>query len=779
MRARLISFLILLSVSFGVVPVSAQQDSVEIDGLVSTVTVRRDARSVPFIDASNERDLYFAQGYETARDRLWQMELLRRVARGELAEIFGERVLEDDKRWRRFGFAEIARQSVPMLTPDLRLALESYASGVNAYIATLTDESMPLEFKVLRIAPRRWIPEDTVIVGKILSDALSTTWQFDVAREAIEKLSEEKKRDLLSNVTPYDVILFGDDRTEDARPGLKSLAGLNTDALTETARNEEIVRRRSLEFVGLYAEDLAASNNWVVSGSRTVDGKPLLANDPHLQPNAPGIWHMVHLNVPGMRVAGVTFPGVPGVVLGHNEHIAWGSTNVGPDVQDLYREEFNDKGQYRTETGWADVIRRTEIIKLRRNPLVAVTEDVEYIVEETRNGVLINAADGNRYALRWTARNPDNQEFEAFFGFNRAKDWESFRRAASTYGGATQNFVYADVKGNIGWQTAGKIPVRKTGSGEKIYSGATGEGEWLGYIPFDEMPRLFNPKGGIIMTANQRIVGTSYRYQQMSRDAAMPWRARRIQDLLEGKSKHSMDDFRAIQLDPYNYPVHMLAKDLEKSPSLSEETRAVIKGWDGMMKADSRAALLVNEIRNVMSSKIAEENKSVLPQILRERLMWWIVSEKPAHWLPKSFANYDEFIKAADSEARAALAKRFGENPVEWVWGKVFQSRFTHPLAAAPLVGAQWATPVVGLDGSGQSPNVGSAVSMSLIASPGNWDATRHVIPLGQSGDPRSPHWKDQFEMWRTGKPAELKFSDAAVKEATKTTLVLRPKTSR
>lgn len=763
----------------GFVPAHAQQNSIALTGLESGVTVRRDSRFIPYIEALNHKDLFFAQGFETARDRLWQMELLRRVARGELAELFGERVLEDDKRWRRFGFAEIARQSVPSLSPELRIALDSYASGVNAYIDSLTDETTPLEFKVLRLQPRKWIPEDTIVVGKILSDALSTTWQFDVAREAIDELPAEKKKDLLSNVTPYDVILFGNDKEEGSIKGIKSLAGIDIDALSEMAGREETSRRNSLELVGMYAEDLAASNNWVVSGKRTVDGRPMLANDPHLQPNAPGIWHMVHLSAPGLRVAGVTFPGVPGVVLGHNEHIAWGATNVGPDVQDLYREEFNDKGQYKTEGGWSDVIRRKEILKVRKNPLVAETEDVEYIVEETRNGVLIDAADGSRYALKWTARSPENQEFEAFFGFNRAKDWESFRKAASAYGGATQNFVYADVKGNIGWQTAGKIPVRRTGSGERIYSGASGEGEWLGYIPFDEMPRLYNPSGGIIMTANQRIVGTSYPFQQMSRDAAMPWRAKRILDLLEAKPKLSMDDFREIQLDSYNYPVHMLARHLEKGGALSDETRAVIKDWDGMMRVDSRAALLVNEIRNVIVSKIVAENKTILPQILREKLMWWIIAERPSRWLPSGFADYDELIKVAEAEARSALARRYGGNESEWTWGRFFQSRFTHPLAAAPLVGAQWATPIVGLDGSGQSPNVGSAVSMSLIASPGKWDATRLVIPLGQSGDPRSPHWKDQFEMWRGSQPAEFRFSVEQVKLAVKSTLIMTPKTAR
>lgn len=763
------------------VPLVAQTAPKEVAGGVKApVTVRRDARSIPYIEAASDDDAYFAQGYVMASDRLWQMDLMRRVARGELAEYFGDRVLEEDKRWRRFGFSELADEGLAVLNPELRRAIENFSRGVNAYIATLTPETLPAEFKVLKAAPREWKPTDTIVIGKILADALSTTWRFDVAREAIAKLEPAKQKDLLQRVTAWDVILFGADRPETAVKGTQTLSDAEVDSLMDSVARDDRVREASLTRAGMFAEGLAASNNWVVSGKHTADGRPMLANDPHLQPQAPGIWYLVNISTPGMRVSGVTFPGVPGVVLGHNEHIAWGATNVGPDVQDLYREEFNDKGEYRLDGKWVPAVRKKHIIKVRKNQLSPETSDVEFEVEETRNGVVIPTPDGSRYALRWTARDPRNQEFEAFFLVNRAGNWEEFRRALGTYGGATQNFIYADVKGNIGWQTAGRIPIRRTGEGERVYDGATGEGDWVGMIPFDELPRLYNPKGGIIMTANQRTVGTEYKYQQMARDSAMPWRARRIHDLLKTGKKFSMDDFRDIQHDAYNYPVHFLARDVVSRGSASRETVELLKGWDGMMKADSRAALLANEMRNVIAAKLAAEHNSVPADIIREKLMYWFLSpsqeERARKWLPKGFVTVDDLVRAADAEARAGLAKRFGTDEAQWVWGRYWQSRFTHPLAAAPLIGAAWATPQVPIDGSGQSPNVGSSISMQLIASPGNWDATRHVIPLGQSGDPASPHWKDQFDAWRTGSPAVFPFSREAVEKQAGEALRFRPR---
>lgn len=752
--------------------------TLKINGLQQEVTVRKDARSIPFIEAKTDADLFFAQGYVTASDRLWQMDMFRRVALGETAELFGKITLEEDKRWRKFGFKQICEQSLQNLSPDLKSALENYARGVNAYIAALDDKSLPVEFQILQYKPREWQPTDTLVIGKILSEALSETYFQDLMRVSISALPKDKQNDLLNQVTPFDVVLYGKDSAKKKAVGLNFENQKNfSENLFAQIEQDFQVRKSSLERIGFYAEELAASNNWVISGKRTKDGKAILANDPHLPATAPGIWYLTHLSTPSMRVSGVTFPGVPGIVLGHNESIAWGATNVGPDVQDLYFETFNAEGKYKTPTGWETPTTRKEEIKVRTNLLKKDTETVLIEVQETRNGVIFVEENNKKYSLKWTARDPKNQEFEAFFKLNRAKDWNDFQNSLKTYGGAAQNFVYADVKGNIGWYAAGRIPIRKTGEGELPYDGATNDGEWTGFIPFEELPHLYNPPEGFIVTANQRIAGTDYKYQQISRDAANPWRARRIYDLLKANQKVTMDDVRDIQYDVFNIPVNALAKEIVRMEAASPETLNVLRTWDGKMSADSKGAVLANEIRNCVATKITAENKSLQSYIIREKVLPIVLSEKPARWLPKQFTNYETFFKACDDESQTNLAnpKRLGPDKANWIWGNQFKSNFQHPLAAAPLIGGQFATPNVGIDGSGQTPNVGSSVSMRHIASAGNWDETRHVIPLGQSGNPQSPFYRDQFEAWRTGSATIFPFTKSAVEKSAKEIILMMP----
>jgi penicillin amidase len=768
-----------LVVSMSVVQAQPTTQQSSLKGLAANVTVRRDARAIPYIEAGNDADLFFVQGYVTASDRLWQMDLLRRVARGETAEIFGRSTLEEDKRWRRFGFAKVSENSLAFLSADLRAALEAYARGVNAYIATLDDKSLPVEFKILQYKPREWRPADSIVVGKILADALSSTWRNDLLRASIQNLPKEKIAELTNQVTPYDVVLFGKDAAN-AEGGMQKAANpsmIASDELLAAAAQVEETRATSLSRIGMYAEDLAASNNWVISGKRTADGKAMLANDPHLLPSAPGIWYLSHLSTPSMRVSGVTFPGVPGVVLGHNEHIAWGATNVGPDVQDVYVETFDAAGNYKTPTGTATPVLRREEIRVRANPLKPETEVVSFEVVETRNGPIFLEEGGKRYALKWTAFDPKNAEFESFYRLNRAKDWNDFKSALRSYGGATQNFVYADVKGNIGWYAAGRIPIRKVGDGGMPYDGSTDDGAWTGFIPFEELPNLYNPAEGFIVTANQRIVGTNYKYQQMSRDASSPWRARRIYDLLKASPKATIDEVSTVQHDAYNIPLANLAKEIVGQNGASAETVALLRSWDGKMTPDSKAAVVLNEIRGCIATKIAEDNKPAPVNVVRERVLERAVRERSARWLPRAFADYPSLMRACETEAKAALAdpKRLGPDESKWAWGSVSRARFPHPLAVAPLIGGQFATPNAPIAGSGQTPNVASFVSMRHIASPGNWDATRHVIPLGQSGDPRSPHYKDQFEAWSTGNAAVFPFSRQAVEASAKSVLILAP----
>ncbi|MDT7687695.1 MAG: penicillin amidase [Acidobacteriota bacterium] len=771
---------------------------VHLQGLKKSVTVRRDERGIPYIEASNEEDLYFAQGYVTASDRLWQMDLLRRTARGELSEIFGKSVLEEDKRRRTYGFAQVAEASAAEADPHSRAVMEAYARGVNAYIDSLDEQSLPLEFQLIGYRPRHWTPADSAAVGKNFAEALSTTWQVDITRAAFQDIPAARRDTLFPEMSPLDLPMVGSDTETKKTPApvirrssLPSRGAVSAEVLAELATIQEATAR-SLARVGFYAEDLAASNNWVVSGKRTASGKPLLANDPHLAPSAPSIWYMVHLSAPGVRVAGVTAPGGPGVIIGHNERIAWGLTNLGPDVQDVYREKFNAQNprRYQTPTGWRDAEVRHEEIKVRKSLTAPDTEVVPFDVTVTRHGPIVLQKNGEAYALRWTALSPASSEFSAFYKLNRARNWREFQDALKDYGGATQNFIYADVEGHIGYYGAGQIPIRRTGDGSLPYDGSKDEGEWQGFIPFDELPHVFDPPSGIIVTANNRIVGTSYTHF-LTHLWAAPTRARRIYDMLNARQRLTAEDFRAVQGDAYTISGATFAREtakvaheagLDAKDEKWRETVRLFESWDGQLTPDSRAARLAVEMSGVFRQKILD---AALGAERVKETRWGgsatffdrVIQERQREWLPKEYASYAELLDAAHREARASLAKQLGADETQWTWGRL-QVRFPHPIASVPIVGAPFQIapfPQKGGGGLFASPNVGAAVSMRLIADASDWDKTQQGIALGESGDPRSPHWQDQLSDWRAATPRVFPFTNAAVTRAARATQTLVP----
>lgn len=776
---RRILLLPVVLIAFANCYAQAPTRELSVSGLKENVTVRKDARGIPYIEARSDADLYFAQGYMTASDRLWQMDLYRRVARGQTAELFGKLTLEEDKRWRRFGFSQIVEETLKNLRAETRAALENYARGVNAYIATLDEKSLPVEFQILKYKPTAWLATDSLIVGEIINDGLSTTWQSDILRASFGDLPREKYTQLFMEKTPLDVLVVGQDNlVQSPKSKIQSVNKIDN-SLVELALKDAAVRKSSLERVGFYQEFNAASNNWVVSGKRTADGKPILANDPHLPANAPSVWYLINLSTPDERVSGVTFPGVPGVVLGHNENIAWGATNLGPDVQDLYLETFNEKGQVKTANGWQDVKTRTEEIKVRRNVLSPETDTEDLTVVETPNGVIISEQSGKKYALKWTMLDARADSSTAFLALDRAKNWDDFRDALKTYGGATQNFIYADVKGNIGYYGAGRIPIRRSGDGSVPYDGSTNAGDWTSFIPFEELPQSYNPPQNFIVTANQRIAGDSYKYF-LTHSWAAPYRARGIYNLLDANKKLTVEDVMKIQHDVYNISFSNFAQEIVKSQAASKETLNLLGAWDGEMSADSSAALLVGEIRAAFLNKILEANVGA---DRAKNYRWgasaafvdWLIMEKPANWLPKEYKNYKDLLLAADVQARENLTKRYGANQADWQYGKAGQIRFAHPLAAAPLIGALFAIEPIPQYGSGATPNVGANVSMRHVAAVGNWDATRHGIALGESGDPKSPHWKDQLESWKSGETPVFPFTKSAVERAAIEVILLKP----
>jgi len=780
--------------------------TIQLKGLLDRVTIRRDERGIAYIEANNDEDLYFAQGFVTASDRLWQMDLGRRSARGELAEVLGTQAMEEDKRHRRFGFAQVAEAEVAQASPHDRKVLEAYAKGVNAYIDSLDRKSLPPEFQILQYKPRPWTAADSLAIPKLFFETLSTSWRLDVMREALSGLPPEKLALLLPVKSPLDVLVVGSDR----KPARKKAArlempqalphglGSGVDAAAATTMKDMVqdaeVEARSLARVGLYAEALAASNNWVASGKRTVSGKPLLANDPHLAPSAPPIWYMVHLTAPGIRVAGVTAGGIPGVVIGHNERIAWGFTNVGPDVQDLYVERFdpNNPRRYLTPGGWRDAEIRREQIKVRKDFVSTATDTVDLDVTVTRHGPIIYENAGKRYALRWTAIDPKLNKAVGLDSMNRAGNWKEFTAAISNYTGATQNMVYADVDGHIGYYAAGVIPIRKSGDGSLPYDGSTDAGEWTSFIPFKELPHVFDPPSGLIITANQRIVGDSYPYF-LTHSWAQPYRAKRISDLLNKKPKLNADDFRATLGDVYSIAgitftkqaASILRPQLTPADGKLRESIAAMQAWDGRLNTESAIAPLVTQMRIAFRTRIIN---AAIGSELAKSFGWSnfdttldrILTEQSAAWLPPEFKSYADLLRACYADARQALSRSLGEDESKWTWGNMVKARFSHPLSVVPLIGLQFTIPPFPQNGTpftlGATVNVGAAVSMRLIADPSDWDKTQHGITLGQSGVPSSPHWNDQLDDWRAVTPRAFPFSKTAIAKATRQTLTLEPK---
>jgi len=783
------------------------QTTVQLQGLRAAVIVRRDERGIPYIEATNDEDLYFAQGYITASDRLWQMDLQRRTVRGQLSEIFGNAVLAQDKLHRRFGFGKMIDEAAAHLDPGFAPAVLAYTKGVNAFISSLTDQTMPPEFRVLQYKPAEWATGDSLAVGALMAEYLSNTWQLDVMRESLASLPKEKRDALLPDTSPLDVLVVGSDRVRRAAsaPGssqsvkerLTSPPPQILEQLSELMKTE----RQSFELLGISPrslETLQASNNWVVSGKHTASGKPLLANDPHIPASAPNVWYQTQLIAPGIHVAGVTFPGLPGIVIGHNERIAWGVTNLGPDVQDLYIEKFDKDNptKYQTPSGLRDAEVRHEQINVRKNPIDPKSIEAQtFDVVSTRHGPIILEKENTRYALRWTMLDPITLETPGIFALNRARSWKEFTAALSTYNGPTQNFVYADVDGHIGYYGAGRIPIRKDGDGSLPYDGATDDGEWTGLIPFDKLPHVYDPPSGIIVTANQRVVGSDYPFF-VSHVWASPYRARRIFNLLSAKPKLTIDDFRSIQGDVYSIGnvafARAAAKILSESgaaatgsgtqPDLHILT-ADLNSWDGLMTSDSRMAVIVSQMRTAFRQRIINGALGPLASgyfwpesdVLIDR----IITEQPREWLPKEFASYADLLKASYEDARQALTKSLGADETKWSWGAQAKARFNHPLAQVPFIGAPYvieAFPQNGTGGSGATVNVGSSVSMRFIADVTDWDKSQNGIPLGESGLPNNPHWKDQLDDWRKVTPRPFPFSKAAVESATKETLTLTPK---
>ena len=734
------------------------------------VVIQRDARGVPFIEAASETDLFFAQGYATASDRLWQMDFLRRSARGELAEVFGAGAVEVDKLHRIYGFRSVAEKLLTGASAETREALESYARGVNAFIASCDAKSLPIEFQVLHYQPKPWTPIDSIALGKLFAEKLSFTVDADIFRALLSDLPGERVEQLLPQSSPLDLVEERY-RTYESREFTNEQRAILTEVLKTMRRSRTATS----------GDSEVGSNSWVVSGAKTVSGKPLLASDPHLPPTSPSIWHIVHLSAGDFRVSGVAVPGVPGVMIGHNKWIAWGITNLCPDVQDLYFEQFDtgDTDLYKTPAGWRAADVRREEIAVRNLADGSLAESVQLEVKITRHGPVIVEKGSIGLSLRWTALDADIIDLDTFLAINRARNWNEFRSALSGYGGPPQNFTYADTAGHIGYYSAGRIPVRKTGDGSLPYDGTTDDGEWLGFIPFADMPHAFDPPAAQVVSANQRIVNDAYPYH-LTHNWRVPYRARRIHDLLQKKAKFDVDDVLAIQGDTYSIPDAIFAAELVKlgRPFANTSTEwhdlvRMLEDWDGYSTPESTVLPVVTEMRrafrnHILNAAIGAELTGLYEWRNEGAFIDKVITERSHEWLPRDFVSYDALLLTCYREAVDALTNQLGEDREQWTWGRLAKVHFPHPLERLGPLGKRFATRTLpqNADGSMPTVNAGARVSLRFVADLSDWDATRLCLPLGESGDPASQHRDDQLDEWYNVTPSIVPFNDAAIANA-------------
>jgi len=779
--------------------------TVRVDGLQVETTIIRDSWGVPHIYASNSHDLFFAQGYAHAQDRFWQMEFWRRIGSGRLSEILGDSALEQDRFIRTVGWHRTAAEELERMDAETLTALEAYVEGVNAYIST-HKKRLGLEFTMLgltgvKFEPEPWTPLDTITWAKVMAWDLGGNMDDELLRAHIAaRLGASAVAELMP---PY----------PDDYPVIvpHPLTGASLRAVPDAAFETH--------FLG-EGDDLG-SNNWVIAGERTETGMPLLANDPHLGIQMPSIWYEVGLHCEPVgpdcpyNVTGASFPSVPGVIIGHNDHIAWGVTNVGPDVQDLFIEKVNPENpnQYEYEGQWVDMdIVREEITVAGEDDPVVVN------VRITRHGPIVNDVVGGEeedwafgwqpLAFSWTALEPGTL-VQSILLLDRAGNWEEFRDALSYWDVPSQNFVYADVEGNIGYQTPGRIPIRAAGDGSMPVPGWTGEYEWVDYIPFDELPRTFNPAEGYIATANNAVVGPDFPYF-ITNDWSPGYRARRIVEMIEADDSISLADIQTMQGN--SSPVwaedvlpHLLVLPAKVSGSTAVDERRLaealelLRAWDGRADRDSAAAALFEAFRlHLIDLTFGDELGEQLLKKARGSAGVVLVDilepeNEDSHWFDDittpEVETRDEILLQALEEAVEELTETLGRNMDEWRWGDLHTATFENQSLGKSGIGpieAIFNRGPFAVDGTIATVN-NTGYSMSNPYTVRVVPSYRQIVDLGdltrsvsmhttgQSGHPYHTHYDDMIDPWRNIEYHPMLWERADVEADAEGELVLKP----
>jgi penicillin amidase len=774
-------------------PLAKTQGMIHLRGLQAPVEIIRDRCGVPHVYAANARDLMFAQGFVHAQDRFWQMDFQRRLVAGRLSEVMGAVTVPVDRWLRILGMRRVAEKEVGLVTGDARTNVEAYASGVNACIA---EGPLPVEFSLLRYKPEPWSVADSLSWAKMMSWVLSVNWETEILRaQVIARLGAEKAAEL-------EPVYF--ERWPTIVP-----PGVDYSAIGRAALERAEAARR---FTGPAAGDGLGSNNWVLSASHTTTGAPLLANDMHLLISIPAIWYENHLVGGDLNVNGVSFPGTPGVVAGHNEHVAWGFTNGFPDVQDLYMEHVrrteDGRVQYEHKGEWLDAEVLHEEIRVKGGQ--TVTEEVVI----TNHGPIINrlAPDftGEQpLAMRWTSLEPAAM-IQALDGMNRAHNCLEFREALRYWVAPVQNVVYADTAGNIAYSFPGKVPIRAKGEGRVPVPGWTGEYEWTGYIPFEELPHLYNPPQGYVVTANNRVTDDKYPYF-ISRDYVIADRAQRITELIKAREKIDVAYVKRMQFDQISPTARVVSSHLAQLTVDDSDLAKVVeimRNWDGELSAGSSAAAIyevfVRRIIHLMlTGKLGDltsryAGKGPIPMLAEvslfgNRALEWLqktLAEPNSHWFDVGHGeNRDEVMRLALRETVNFLKIKLGPNTADWSWGKLHTLTYAHTLGAVkpldrffnrgpyPIGGDQttvWAT-----GASCHDLNCSNVIGppFRFITDLSNLNNSLSLLAPGQSGQPGSKHYDDHAKTWFNGEYHTMLFSREDIEREAEATLHLTPAT--
>lgn len=731
-----------------------------IRGLSGSISVIRDQYGVPHIRANADLDAFFAQGYVHAQDRLWQMELNRRTGAGRLSEILGSAALGSDKFLRTWGFYRAAELSYPALSERSKKVLEAYTAGVNAFI---DEGNWPIEYSLVGTKPEPWKPTDSLVWAKMLSFNLGGNWEEEVANaQIVAKLGMDGLNALKPSPSPGTPTII---QLEDYKGPLKpDIAAKPSGVKLEKSVLQGLERTAKLQktIPALSFDPQIGSNNWVISGSRTTTGKPMLANDPHLGFSAPSLWYLADLKGDTLSSIGATLPGVPGVVLGRNDRITWGATNVYPDTQDLFLLDVKD-GAYQTPTGSVKLDFRDEIIKVKGG------EDVKLTVRQSGYGPVISdigvtgkiAGDGQAVALRWTSLEAGDTTLDAFIGFNYAQNWDDFKNAMRVYVGPTQSFVYADVDGNIGYFAPGRIPIRDW-DGRLPASAAKGQ-NWKGYRRFDELPSVLNPREGFIVTANNKVLPHQAAWEPSAYTES--WRAQRIRELINATPKISVDDMAAFQADTVSIPVRQLVPGLLALTPKSDAARRLqdaVRAWNPnnpQARLDTSGvtafAFYHRELIRMLEDELGEKyyyNFLFLIPALRDNSKFCLDARNP------TITSCADWMSQSLEKGAAALEAQLGSDPLKWRWGGLHRARFNATIGGAPIIGPLLNREIPNT-GTYQSVNVAGYNPDTFIQSAGpsfreivdasNMDGSQFIHPMGQSGDPFSSFYDNFLPLWR------------------------------